>query len=124
MLPHTYLKLDTILKNSPITTKEINSFLDLFKHYKFRQWIYPGAIHRVTKINIEKVYFILNEAEKAGVVESYFEIICSECNKSVGRVYKSLDEIPDEYICDNCDAIIKGIENVVLIYRMLNNEQV
>ena len=124
MLPHTYLKLETILKNSPITTKEVNSFLDFFKHYKCGQWIYPGAVHRVTGITIENVYLILDAAEKVGIVESYFEIICSECNKSVGKAYKSLDDIPDEYICDNCDNTNKAIENAVLIYRMLNDEQV
>ena len=122
MLQCTYLKLETLLKNSPTTEKEQIKFLNVFMHYKAGQWIYPGAIHRVTHIAIEKVYWILNEAEKEEIVESYFEIICSECNKSVGKVYKKIDDIPDKYVCDNCGDVNGAIENAVLIYRMLNDE--
>ena len=122
MLQHTYLKLEILLKNSPIAMKEQTKFLDLFKQYKYGQWIYTGAVNRVTRIAIENVYLILDEAEKEGIVESYFEIICSECNRSVGKVYKNLDDIPDEYICDNCGDTNKAIENAVLIYRMLSDE--
>lgn len=111
------------MKNSPITKKEQNKFLEVFNHYKVGQWIYPGALHRITHVPIEEIYWILDKAEKEKIVKSYFEIICGECKSSIGKAYKNIDDIPKEYICDNCGNQENAIENTVLIYRMLDNEK-
>jgi len=102
---------------------EQKKFLEVFSHYKAGYWIYPGALHRTTHISIGNIYKLLDKAEKAGIVKSYFEIVCEGCNERVGGMYRNLDDMPVEYVCDNCGNIGKIIKNTILIYRMLDDEK-
>ena len=111
------------MKYSPITKIEQSKFLELFSHYKAGYWIYPGALHRKTHISIKNVYKLLDKAEKEEIVESYFVIVCEECNENISGMYRKLDDMPEEYVCDNCGNIGKIMDNTILIYRMLDDEQ-
>lgn len=122
MLPTTSLKLETLLKRSRLSNEEVEKIVQVFGHYSIGKWVYPGAIHRVTQIPIEKVYEVLNIMEGEGMVKSYFEVICSECKKATSTIYHSIDEIPDEYLCDNCGNEGIASENAVLIYRVVKDE--
>lgn len=100
---------------------EVEKFLQAFSHYSEGKWVYPGAIHRITKIPIEKVYQVLNLLEEAGWVKSFFEVICSECKKTTSTIYHLIDEIPNEYFCDNCGHEGKSYENAVLIFKVIKH---
>lgn len=105
-----------------MSKEEQNKFIEVFKHYKKGKWIYPGALHRVTKVKIDQIYMILNILEKNEILDSYFEIYCAECKKTVGSVYKTIDDIPAEYECDNCGNIENATDNAVLIYKVIADE--
>lgn len=105
-----------------MSKKDQYKFREVFKHYKKGKWIYPGALYRVTKIKIDQIYMILNILEKNKILDSYFEIYCAECKKTVGLVYKTIDDIPAEYECDNCGNVEKAIDNAVLIFKVIADE--
>lgn len=101
---------------------EVEKFLEVYSHYKVGKWVYPGAIHRITKIPISKIYCALNVFEQQKIVKSYFEIICTECKHTTALVYESLDEIPQVYVCDNCDYKGNAVDGAILIYKVIRDE--
>lgn len=105
--------------NSMLNKMEQEKFIDIFRHYSYGKWVYPGAIHRVTKIDIKVVYQVLNLLENENFVEHYYEIICKECKRSIGKVYKNIDDIPLDCYCENCENSDIAIDNAILIYRVL-----
>lgn len=113
------MKQESLLKNLKLTKTELNKFIDIFSHYSKGKWVYPGAIHRVTKIDIKKVYQILNILEKEKAVEHYYEIICSDCKRSTGEVYKHIDDIPEDYYCEYCENEGISMDNAIMIYKVL-----
>lgn len=110
------------MQDSQLNKNEIGEFINVFKHYTKGKWVYPGAIHRVAKIPIVKVYEALDIMEKDGIVKSYFEVICSECKKTTSIIVHSIDEIPKEYFCDNCGYEGDAINNAVLIFKVVKDE--
>ena len=101
---------------------EKKKFLSVYSHYKLDQWIYPGAIHRVTRIPIVSVYEALDIYEKNGLVKSYFEIMCTACKHTTGMVYENINDVPEEYYCDECGYIGASIKDAVLIYKVIQDE--
>jgi len=79
MLQTISSELEILLINSPLTNDEIKKFENTFRHYSVGNWVYPGVIYRITKIPIKKIYETLNIMQKAGWLESYFEIYCLNC---------------------------------------------
>jgi hypothetical protein len=108
------------LQSSKLNKDEQNSFYNVFKSYKVKEWVYPGVIKRLTDINISNIYFVLNGLEKEGVLKSYFEIFC-ECSKTIGEVYESISDIPLQVYCDNCGQEIDSDKHAFLIYRVNTN---
>lgn len=101
---------------------EKKKFIEIYSHYKVGQWVYPGAIHRITQIPIISVYEALDVFEKNRLVKSYFEIICTECKHTTGTVYDNINDIPKEYYCDECGHIGDSIRGAVLIYKVIHDE--
>lgn len=101
--------------------KQIN-FISFFKRFKLNSWIYPGVIKRKVNIPISDVYFLLNELEKYGILKSYFEVVCHECNKVEGEIYESIDDIPEFVVCENCDREIIAIKNAFMIFKVIKYE--
>lgn len=75
----------------------------------------------MTKIPITKIYVLLNVLEQKGMVKSYFEVVCCECKDTTALVYESLDDIPQEYVCDNCGYVGSSVEGAVLIYKVIRD---
>lgn len=109
------------MQDSQLNKNEIGEFINVFKHYTKGKWVYPGAIGRVTKIPIDKVYQTLDVIEREGIIKSYFEVICSDCKKTTSMVYPSIDDIPPEYFCDNCGYAGSAVD-AVLIYKVVKDE--
>ena len=115
----TLSKLENVLICNGVDTEKVVAFCDMFKHYKTGQWIYPGIFKRKKKISIEKVYIIFNELENMGILASYFEVNCGQCKKTLGEVYKTLVEVPDQIYCENCHEYVEAKANTYLIYKVL-----
>jgi Fe2+ or Zn2+ uptake regulation protein len=98
-------------------TDEIIQFLS---HFKKDYWIYPGVIKRKLLLNSNQVYHILNFMEKDGLLKTYYEQYCNQCQKSSGHV-SVFNEIPDIFTCENCGAELSGIENSIIVYQVIKD---
>nr|DAT88454.1 MAG TPA: zinc-ribbon domain protein [Caudoviricetes sp.] len=112
-------KLEASLQNSQLNKNEINTFLKAYSHYKVGRWVYPGAMHRLTKIPVAKIYDALDILEKQYIVKSYFEIVCTNCKHTTAQVYETIDIIPNEYFCDECGHIGNATDGAILIYKVI-----
>lgn len=83
-------------------------------------WIYPGLIKRILMIPINEVYAILSRIEEAGIVRSYLELHCPNCNRSLGEVYETLAEVPEDFSCANCENDFEPNNSLVVIYRVVS----
>ena len=119
MLSSTLLQIETILskKLNKETTQEI---LDFFKCYKYGMWIYPGVLKRKFNLSIETIYIILEEMEKEGIVQSYYELYCCHCQKSMGIV-RLFNELPDVFQCEICNEELPTLENAVYVYKVVKD---
>lgn len=106
------------MRQTKLNAIQQEKLLNILKLYKSGTWIYPGVLARKTKISIKETYKLLNELEEADIVSSYFEIICSKCSKTIGNVYKGINDIPEEVDCENCGDVISGLDNAFLIYKV------
>lgn len=120
MLSSTLLQIETIIskKLNKETTKAI---LDFFKYYKYGMWIYPGVLKRKFNLSIDIVYMILDAMEKEGILQSYYELYCSHCQKAMGTV-SLFNELPDTFQCEICNEELPTLENAILIYKVVVNE--
>lgn len=46
-------------------------------------------------------------------------MFCPNCKQSTGEIYTSLNDIPDETFCEECNYDFKTLEGVILIYRVI-----
>lgn len=118
MLQDSLLILETSLKKFNIDDEKRILVVGFFSHYKAGTWIYPGVIKRKFSIPIQDVYGILNELEINGVVESYFEVCCKRCKKTLGNVYQTFEEIPSTAECDCC-GVVNALQNAYIIYKVI-----
>ena len=93
---------------------ELIKFLSLFKKDEF---IYPSTLKRKFNFDDEKIYVILTELEKAGLVNMYYEVVCHICYQTIG-MYKFFSEIPEDIFCGNCDINLILNENVRIVYKV------
>ena len=117
----------TLLQIEPILAKQLNkesteAILGFLKRYKCGTYIYPGVIKRKFNIPIEMVYLLLNEMEKLGVLQSYYELVCSKCHKVMGTV-RLFNELPDTFICELCNEELPTLSNSVLIYKVVVEDE-
>ena len=59
---------------------------NFFKNYRKNMWIYPGVLKRKLSLSIPEIYDFLSELEKQGILQSYYELYCSNCQKSMVTV--------------------------------------
>ena len=103
-------------KISDEKAKRICAFIS---NYKTGSWIYPGVIRRRFNMDIKLVYRILNLLQKNGYIESYFEVCCRKCKRSLGDVYRNYDDIPDTLECGNCGVETNAPQNAYIIYKVM-----
>ena len=70
---------------------------NFFKNYRKNMWIYPG------------------------VLQSYYELYCSNCQKSMGTV-RLFNELPETFECELCHSELSSIENSFLIYMVVRDD--
>lgn len=117
MLQSTLSRIEELATNEFIESIDINEFRKLFNSYKKGMWIYPGFIIRKLNIKPRIAYDFLKSLENEKILKCYYELYCSHCQKSMGRV-ETFKDIPETFICDYCDEELLGIENAVIIYKV------
>lgn len=104
-----------------MSAQTTNDVLEFLKYYNLNSWIYPGVLKRKFNLAIEDVYGILADMEKAGIVQSYYELYCGRCQKSMGTV-RLFNELPESFICELCDEELTTLDNTMLIYKVILDE--
>ncbi len=117
MLSNIFVKVAPLLEEKKYNTDLIIGFLG---KYKSTQYIYPSAMHRELKIDIKAVYEILELCVEIGLVEQWLEIYCPKCKRFTGQCFKTVEEIPEELYCLNCDEeILHPLKHALVIYKVL-----
>ena len=112
-------KLEEILDNSfnyPEST--CRQIIDFLSRYQSGSWIYPGVLKRELNICIEDAYRILSTLEQNGIVESWYEYCCGNCQHVLGTVQR-FNELPDTFECEFCGTTVSTIENTINIYKVI-----
>ena len=120
MLSNTLLQIEAIIQEK-LNKETADEFLKFMKTYRKGMWIYPGVIKRKFSLSMSDVYNILTAMEKIGVLQSYYEMCCDKCQKSVGTV-KLFNELPDSFCCEMCGNELSTLENTILIYKVVMDE--
>lgn len=99
--------------------KYINVYQEIETLLKKRMWIYPAVFIRKYNLSVKQVYNFLEKLVDLNILKSYYELYCSNCHKSTGEVYEVFNQIPDTFECVNCDCELNGIENAIIIYKVV-----
>ena len=102
-----------------LNDSELNQLLNLLAAYKSGMWLYPGVIKRKIGLSTQTTYTILHELEKLSVVKAYYELYCSNCQKSNGNVIETINCMPETFYCELCHKELPSMENAILIYKVL-----
>ena len=121
MLSDTLKNVEMIIKKreDKIFDGKETELLKFLENYRMNSWIYPGAIKRKLDVPIKEVYLLMEELEEQNIVESYYELVCGCCNKSVGTIIKTFNELPEKFYCDLCDQEVITIDNSVMVYKVI-----
>ena len=119
MLSNIFVRIEPLLKEKEFNIDDA-AVIELLGHYKSNQWIYPGALYRKLRLDIKTVYEILEICVEEGLVEPYLEVYCPACQRSTGRCFKTVSDIPEEIYCSQCDEeVINPLKHAIVIYKVL-----
>lgn len=119
------MQLNIFAKAAPLLKEQdfnidIDEFEKFMGYYHHKDWIYPSAIHRKLKIDIKVVYCILELLARENYIESYLQIICPNCRRYTGLLYKNIGDIPKVLSCMNCDFEVEHpLDHAVIVYKVL-----
>ncbi len=105
------------LNNGSDTT----AVIDFFRNYKVGMWVYPGVLKRRFSLDIGTVYALFAALEREGVLQSYYEMYCSHCQKSIGTAVL-FNQLPDTFECEICHSELPALENSVVIYKVIRDD--
>jgi len=115
-------KIERIVQSKlDFNESQIGTLKSFFKGYKVNMWIYPGVIKRKFNIPIIDVYALLDLLAKENILENYYELWCSHCQKSNGSV-NTFNQLPNSFRCEMCLEELPTLENTVLIYKVIKDE--
>lgn len=120
MLSNTLCVIEKMIKqlNSDLDATPIVEF---FRNYKKGMWIYPGVLKRKFSLDMNQVYELLSSLEKEGILQSYYELYCGHCQKSMGTV-ELFNQLPDYFECEICGEELPALENSVIIYKVVRDD--
>ncbi|WP_179874624.1 response regulator [Bacillus toyonensis] len=102
-----------------INPNAIQKLINTLKFYDKGNIIYPGLIIRKLNIKMSEAYNLLDEIEKTKIIKRNFEIYCNKCQRYTGEIYESLNDIPDNLICDTCDRELSLFNNIIVVYKVM-----
>ena len=121
MLSNTLSIIGIVIQKRLRDRTNDKEIIEFFQNYKKDMWIYPGILKRKFSLSIEEVYDVLNDLEEKGILESYYEIFCGICQKSIGIVHL-FNELPETVECEICHGEIPALENSLLIYKVIRDD--
>lgn len=120
MLSNTLSVIRKSLEQQLNSGSNITAIVDFFRNYKVGMWVYPGVLRRKFSLDMKEVYLLLAALEKEGILQSYYEMYCSHCQKSMGTV-ELFNQLPDTFECEICHCELPALENSVVIYKVVRD---
>lgn len=74
---------------------------------------------RHTGMKMKDAYSLLDEIEDIQVIEKAFEVYCPNCQRSTGKIYNSLNDVPNDHICDICEKEFNFLDGLLVVYRVI-----
>lgn len=68
---------------------------------------------------MKEAYNLLDQIENLNIIAKAFEVYCPRCHKYTGDIYYSLNNIPDNFICENCDHDFNFPQGLLVVYRVI-----
>lgn len=121
MLSNTLLIIETTIQCKLNSKVNVTALTDFFKDYRINMWIYPGVLKRKFSLSLPEIYEFLSALEKEGILQSYYELYCSNCQKSMGTV-RLFNELPESFECELCHSELPTLENSFLIYKVIRDD--
>ena len=121
MLSNTLSVIETTIECKLDNNVNVTALVDFFKNYKINMWIYPGVLKRKFSLSLPEIYVFLSALEEQGVLQSYYELYCSKCQKSMGIV-RLFNELPETFECELCHSELSALENSFLIYKVIRDD--
>lgn len=121
MLSNTLSIIETTIQQRLSNRTDKTALVTFFRNYKKNMWIYPGVLKRKFSLEIAEVYGLLQDLEEKGILQSCYELYCSECQKSMGIV-KLFNELPESFECELCHSELSAVENSLLIYMVVRDD--
>lgn len=121
MLSNTLSVIETTIQHQLNKNVDSTALIDFFKKYKKNMWIYPGVLKRKFSLSIPEIYDFLSALEEQEILQSYYELYCSNCQKSMGTV-RLFNELPNTFECELCHNELSSIENSFLIYLVVRDD--
>ncbi len=121
MLSNTLSVIETTIQYKLNNDVDITALIDFFRCYKVNMWIYPGVLKRKFSLSLSDIYAFLSALEERGILLSYYELYCSNCQKSMGIV-RLFNELPDSFECELCHCELPALENSFLIYKVIRDD--
>ena len=121
MLSNTLSIIEMTIQYKLNNYVNITALVDFFKNYKINMWIYPGVLKRKFSLSLPEIYDFLSALEEQGVLQSYYELYCSNCQKSMGTV-RLFNELPETFECELCHGELSTLENSFIIYKVMRDD--
>ncbi len=121
MLSNTLSIIEMTIQGKLNKNIDSGALIDFFRNYKKNMWIYPGVLKRKFSLSLPEIYDFLSELEKQNILQSYYELYCSNCQKSMGTV-QLFNELPDTFECELCHSELSSLENSFLIYLVMRDD--
>lgn len=104
-----------------VNQASIDKILNFIENrYKKGDYIYPRVLHKTLKIDLKLIYAVLEQAVCVGLMEQYLQLYCYHCQKSAGKQYKYIVDVPARANCSNCGKEVEQpIKYAVVIYKVV-----
>ena len=108
-----------LLENTEMDSETVKQMLDIVAKYRSGTWVYPGVIKRKLNLSINIAYTALEVLCESGFLDSYYELICSNCHKTTGTAVKTFTELPSSFQCEICAEVLPTMDDTTLICKVL-----
>lgn len=114
------MNIESLMKiQTDLDTPSIKHLINLLKKYRLNMWVYPGVIKRTLAISTRTTYEILEILQIEGYLQSYYELYCSNCQRSSGTAIRYFNDLPDTFECEICHSELPALENAIIIYKVV-----
>lgn len=103
-----------------LSPRKQKKLLEVLTYYNRRDILYPGVVIRHTALTMKDAYAFLDELEDLGIIHKAYEIHCPKCQKYTGEIYDSLNDIPNEFFCEECENNFIFPNGILVVYRVIS----